>query len=212
MEKEPSKADEMRLEDDNGRRLYLSTDERADFLEAASYEKPVNRMFCHTMHYTGCRPTEARELVVERVIFKEAELKFRSLKKRKLDKYGNLRAAQYRYIPVPGAMMEHLDLVFSLRVLQEQDRYSQQLLWPFSRPTAYRLIDRVMRRADIVGPQATARGLRHAFGIAMLTGAKPLPLHVLAQIMGHTSTTTTECYLRFLGPEKRKLVLDAWER
>jgi len=68
-----------------------------------------------------------------------------------------------------------------------------------------------MDRANITGKQATGKGLRHGFGIAMVSGPKPLPIHLLAEIMGHSSTKTTEIYLRFVGDEKRKLVLDAWE-
>jgi integrase len=57
----------------------------------------------------------------------------------------------------------------------------------------------------------TGKGLRHGFGIAMLSGPNPLPIHILAQLMGHSSTKTTEIYLQVVGDEKRKLVLDAWE-
>jgi integrase/recombinase XerD len=41
-----------------------------------------------------------------------------------------------------------------------------------------------MARADITGKQAASKGLRHGFGVAMATGKKPLPIHVLAQLMG----------------------------
>lgn len=68
-----------------------------------------------------------------------------------------------------------------------------------------------MNRANIKGKQSTGKGLRHGFGIAMVSGPKPLPIHILAQIMGHSSTKTTEIYLSFVGEEKKKLVLDAWE-
>ena len=59
--------------------------------------------------------------------------------------------------------------------------------------------------------QATGKGLRHGFGVAMLTAKKPIPLHVLAQLMGHTDTKTTEIYLQVVDEEKRKLVIEAWE-
>jgi len=38
----------------------------------------------------------------------------------------------------------------------------------------------------------------------MLTAKKPIPLHVLAQLMGHTDTKTTEVYLQVVDEEKRK--------
>ncbi len=80
-----------------------------------------------------------------------------------------------------------------------------------SRPTAYRLVKRVMNRANIKGKQATGKGIRHACGIALLSGSKPLPIYILAQLMGHSSTKTTEIYLQAIGEEKRQLVLDAWK-
>jgi len=40
-------------------------------------------------------------------------------------------------------------------------------LWTMSRPTAYRLVKWVMARAGIVGKQATGKGLRNGFGVAM---------------------------------------------
>ncbi len=46
----------------------------------------------------------------------------------------------------------------------------------------------------------------------MVSGSKPLPIHILAQIMGHGNTKTTEIYLQFVGEEKRKLVMEAWGR
>jgi site-specific recombinase XerD len=79
-----------------------------------------------------------------------------------------------------------------------------------SRPTAYRLIKRVMSRAGIEGKQATGKGLRHGYGVAMVTAARPLPIHVLAKAMGHSSTKTTEIYLQVIGQEERELFAGAW--
>ncbi|MBL4753684.1 MAG: tyrosine-type recombinase/integrase [Flavobacteriales bacterium] len=62
----------------------------------------------------------------------------------------------------------------------------------------------------IKGKQATGKGLRHGFGVAMVISSKPLPLHILAQLMGHSDTKTTEIYLQVVGEEKRQLVADAW--
>ena len=63
------------------------------------------------------------------------------------------------------------------------------------------------------------KGLRHGFGVAMVTAKNPLPIHVLSQLMGHTDTKTktktktktTEIYLQVVGEEKRQMVSDAWE-
>lgn len=45
----------------------------------------------------------------------------------------------------------------------------------------------------------------------MVTAKKAVPLHVLAEIMGHTDHSTTEIYLQVVGEEKRKMIVEAWE-
>lgn len=79
-----------------------------------------------------------------------------------------------------------------------------------SRATAWRMIKRVMKNAGIEGKQATAKGLRHGFDIAMLSGEKPVPIHIVRDLLGHTDVKTTEIYLQAVGEEKRNLVLQAW--
>ncbi|MEJ1343164.1 MAG: hypothetical protein RPU42_04600 [Candidatus Sedimenticola sp. (ex Thyasira tokunagai)] len=62
-----SYADEMRLFDNNGHRLYLTAEERTRFLDAATEETREDRVFCHLLHYTGCKPSEALELAPDRI-------------------------------------------------------------------------------------------------------------------------------------------------
>ncbi len=202
---------EMRLFSPEGERLYLNAQEREQFLSALDEEDPQDRLFCHVLHYSGCRPTEARELIMRRVLVDEKALVFRSLKKRKTDSQGREKQPQYRTVPVPSILIEQLDLVFHLRKLHKSGKNLDNLLWPMSRPTAYRLVKRVMDRAGISGKQATGKGLRHGFGVAMVTAEKPLPIHVLSKLMGHSSTDVTEVYLQMVGDEQRNLVMDAWK-
>lgn len=202
---------EMRLFGPDGERLYLTTQERQRFLAALDEERPMDRLFCHVLHYSGCRPSEALELVPRRILIEEKALVFRSLKKRKQDAKGRIKQPQYRTVPVPEMLIENLDLVYGIRALQKKGKGLDIPLWTMSRPTAYRLVKRVMDRAGIVGKQATGKGLRHGFGVAMVTAKKPLPIHVLSQLMGHTDTKTTEIYLQVVDEEKRKLVIEAWE-
>jgi integrase len=201
---------EMRLFDSSGERLYLTTQERQRFLAALNDERPVDRLFCQVLHYTGCRPSEALELVPRRVLIEEKALVFRSLKKRRQDAKGRTKQPQFRTVPVPANLIEQLDLVYGLRATQRKEKGLDILLWTMSRPTAYRLVKRVMDRAEIVGKQATGKGLRHGFGVAMVTAAKSVPIHVLAELMGHTDSKTTEIYLQVVGEEKRKMVVEAW--
>ena len=209
MEK-PIIAPEMRIYDQQGQRLYLSREERGAFLEAANQESPESRLFCHVLHDTGCRPSEALALTANGVQLTECTITFRTLKKRTHDGRGRLKQPQYRAVPVSSRLAEKLDLVFNLRNNQSI-KQGDDPLWPMSRPTAYRLVKRVMTRANIKGPQATGKGCRHGFGVAMVTAAKPLPIHILAKAMGHSSTKTTEIYLQVIGQEERGLFLAAWE-
>ena len=127
-------------------------------------------MYGHVLHYTGCRPTEALQLTVGRVLISEQALVLHSLKKRKIDRTGRERAPQYRTVPVPAALIESLDLVFnSAPGSGGREANRDALLWPMSRPTAWRLIKRMMTQANIQGRQATGKGLCHGFGVAMVT-------------------------------------------
>jgi integrase/recombinase XerD len=55
------------LFDPEGRRLYLTEGERAAFLDAESKASHGARTLCLTLHYTGCRVSEALALTPERV-------------------------------------------------------------------------------------------------------------------------------------------------
>lgn len=202
---------DMRLFSPDGQRLYLTAQERQCFLDAAYQEDRQERIFCHVLHYTGCRPSEALELSPGRILIDESSVIFRSLKKWKQDSKGRLKRPQYRTVPVPEILIQQLDLIFGIRILQKESKDLDTPLWTMSRPTAYRLVKRVMDRAGIQGKQATGKGLRHGFGVAMVTAKKPLPIHVLSQLMGHSDTKTTEIYLQVVGQEKRRLVADAWK-
>lgn len=203
-------AHEMRLFDDAGKRLYLTADERQRFLAASALEDRETRLFCRLLHYSGCRPSEALEVTPERISLDEQAVVFRSLKKRKKDQRGRVKRPQYRTVPLPARIVEEFDLVFDLRRLRKPAEMKAPL-WSMSRTTAWRRVQAVMDRAGIEGPQATAKGLRHGFAIAMLAAKKPVALNVLRDLLGHTSTTTTEIYLQAIGQERRKMVMSAWD-
>jgi integrase len=200
---------EMRLFDDDGSRLYLTETERGKFLDSAKIESRENRVFCEVLHYTGCRISEALELSPKKILNGEQSIIFRNLKKRKYNKAGKKNLPSFRSVPVETRVLEMIDLVFDLKSKKIDP---DSLFWTMSRTTAWRMIKRVMTRAEIEGPQAKPKGLRHGFGIAMVSGEKPLPLHLLAQIMGHSSTVTTEIYTKAVEGEKQKMVLRAWKQ
>lgn len=43
----------------------------------------------------------------------------------------------------------------------------------------------------------------------MVTGEKPLPIHIVAKLLWHSDTATTEIYLQVVGGEQHKLVMQA---
>ncbi|MEW8467613.1 MAG: hypothetical protein AB2637_03740 [Candidatus Thiodiazotropha sp.] len=102
----------------------------------------------------------------------EKVLVFRSLRKCKEDSKGRPKHPQYRTVPVPKNIVKDLDFVFGIRKIQKQGKKLDDPLWSMSRPTAYRLVKRVMDRAGINAKQATGKGLRHGFGVAMRMPAK----------------------------------------
>ena len=102
----------MQLYDAQGRRLYLTEDERRAFLQAAARTPREVRTFCATLHATGCRISEALALTADRVDLAGRVVVFESLKKR--------RGGVYRAVPVPPGLLDTLDLVHGLREAQRR--------------------------------------------------------------------------------------------
>ncbi|MGL5664699.1 MAG: tyrosine-type recombinase/integrase, partial [Shewanella sp.] len=50
-----------------------------------------------------------------RVMINDSAIVIHCLKKHKTDQQGRLKQAQFRSVPVPASLIEHLDLVFGLR-------------------------------------------------------------------------------------------------
>ena len=134
----------MRLYDTQGHRLYLTGSERDDFRRAAEKAPREVRTYCHTLLYTGCRPSEALALTADRVDFQAQAITFESRKKR--------RPGIYRAVPVPAALLDALDLVHGIR-----DRKTRAHLWTWSLKTAYTRVIEVMKAAGIAGPQPVPR-------------------------------------------------------
>lgn len=101
--------------------------------------------------------------------------------------------------------------MFDIRRIQRLGKQAGEPIFTRHLATAWRMVKRVMKRANIKGKQATCKGLRHGFGIAMLSGEKPLPIHIVSQLLGHSDTATSEIYLQAVGEEKHTLVMQAWD-
>jgi len=185
----------MRLYDAHGHRLYLTSSEREAFRKAAEQAPREVRTYCHTLLYTGCRPSEALALTADRVDFQAQAITFESKKKR--------RTGLYRAVPVPGGLLDALDLVHGIR-----DRKTKALLWTWSRKTAYTRVVEVMEEAGIAGPQASPKGLRHGFGVACIE--KGIPLNLVQRWLGHAQLSTTAIYADAVGEEERGIASRLW--
>jgi integrase len=166
------------IADKDGKRLYLTAAERQSFLHAAARMPGEVRSFCETLHYTGCRISEALNLTVDRIDLDNEVVVFETLKKR--------RTGVYRSVPVPAELLNTLELVHQIRRPGKANR----LLWSWSRVTAWRHVKAVMAEARIQkGPQTSPKGLRHGYGVNAISAG--VPHHIPPKWMGHSAIKTT---------------------
>ena len=179
--------------DHEGRRKYLTHEEGKRFLKCARRQPRPEALFCMTLFYTGIRISEALALTARDIDHATGTIRIRSLKKRK--------RREFRRIPVPNS------LLLGLRQLAHTN--AEAPLWPFSRTKGWRIIKHVMSAAEITGIHATAKGLRHAFGVR---GAiAKIPLNLLQQWFGHSQSATTAIYLAVKDEEERALMQRTWK-
>jgi integrase/recombinase XerD len=191
----------MQLYDPNGRRKYLTPAERQDFIRASEEALKQIRTFCGTLVHTGCRISEALALTADRVDINDGVLVIESLKKR--------RRGVYWAIPVPPSFLDTLDAVHDLRTARSgPDSGRSVYLWPWSRPTGWRYVCRVMRSAGIAGLHATPKGLRHGFGIKAVVSN--VPLNMAQKWLGHAQLATTAIYADAIGLEEKRLAERMW--
>ena len=134
-----------------------------------------------TLAYAGSRLSEALALTADRVDLAAGVLVFETLKKR--------QAGIYRAVPVPPALLDALDLVHGIRELQARRGKGRGVrLWPWSRMTGWRAVHAVMAAADLDGPQASPKGLRHGFGVAAVSAG--IPLNLVQKWLGHAYLPT----------------------
>lgn len=181
-------------------RKYLTAAERTRFLAAARADpRPAVQTFAATLAHTGARISEALAIRACDVDIDAAEIRIATLKRRR---------EHWRAIPVPEGVIHDLELVHRLRHVQRNPRGRHARLWPVSRATATRYITELMAAGGIEGPQASAKGLRHAYGVAAVAAGVPLP--TVAAVLGHASLTTTAIYATATGAEARELVARMW--
>ncbi len=185
------------LYDHAGQRKYLTAAERDRFLDAAAAcsDRKVHTL-CLVIAHTGCRISEALALTAARIQREAAIVSFISLKKR--TKFA------VREIPVPIQVIQALDEAHHLGEIDADRR-----LWEMGRTTAWRAVKSVMIAAGITQRKAaTAKGLRHGFGVRAVQ--RGVPLNLIQRWMGHADISTTAIYTDVQGPEEREIAERMW--
>lgn len=180
------------LFDGTGRRKYLCDSELARFHAALRQADPATRSFCQLIALTGCRISEALATTPKHLDTDAKRVIFRTLKRRKI---------AYRAVPVPDSLMA--ELVALAKGLGNDER-----LWPWARQTGWRKIRAVMEAAEIIGPMAMPKGLRHAYGIR--AASKNVPPSIIQRFLGHADQATTAIYLDAVGEEEREFAQRVW--
>lgn len=190
------------LLDASGKRKYLTSEERERFYQAARKQPPEVMTFCHFLYWTGCRISEALEVMRSRVDMQSKAVVIESLKKR--------RKGVFRQIPLPDKFLDEVNLTHRLTKPRRGEKRNDWRLWEWSRRTATRRVEEVMQAAGIEGVQASAKGIRHAFAIECLQ--KGVPLNMVSKWLGHASLTTTAIYADALGEEERNIAERLWSK
>ena len=140
----------------SGERKYLTQSECIRFLDVAQEFEPRRYALALLLVFTGCRLSEALLLKTPHIDKEEHSLRLRTLKQRQ-------KRITWRSVPVPSSFVSFL---LSLPVRKDGR------VFPWSRSTAYRIIKKAMKLAQIVGIQASPKGLRHYFGVNAVTNAR----------------------------------------
>lgn len=176
-----------------GRRKYLTPGERTRFIAAARGSPPEIETLCLVLAWTGCRITEALNLVHADLDREGGVITIRCLKKR--------RDGVVREVPVPSTLMGLLARVHGKGLPDAR-------LWPIARVTAWRHIKDVMQVANVGATAACPKGLRHGFGVHAVRSG--VPLNLLQRWLGHADIATTSIYADVMGPEEREIAARMW--
>jgi integrase/recombinase XerD len=182
-----------------GARKYLNQHERGRAL-AAMHALPASRaLFALTLAWTGARVSEVLALRPSSFQIERGVVALITLKRRR---------HVVREVPIPPALMQNLDRYFELAAAQRDPERAHCRVWPMHRTTAWRTVKHVMFLAQLIGPAACPRGLRHSFGVATLHAA--VPLNLLQRWLGHARISTTAIYADVAGPEELLLAARLW--
>lgn len=184
------------LYDQRGHRKYLNSEERAAFLKASEQTPQEVRTLCNLLAHAGCRISEALTLTADRIDLNEEIVIFEMLMKR--------RTGVYRAVPIPSDVLSVMDLVHGVRDAQSRrDGGSTHRLWRWNRMTAWRPVREVMAIANVRGPHAAPKDLRHGFGIAAVSAG--IPLNLVQKWLRRAQFSTTAIYADATGAEEHDI-------
>lgn len=188
------------LFDQEGHRKYLTGSERRAFLSVA-HRMPIEvSTFLLTLAFTGARISEVLSLTPAQINVGAGIIVIECLKKR--------RPGMFRAVPIPEQLLAELDRVHHLSASAPPLERAALRLWPWCRTTAWHYVKACMADAGIIGPQASPKGLRHAFAVNALDVSVPLPL--IQKWLGHSRLTTTAIYTNAVGAEERAIAARYW--
>jgi integrase/recombinase XerD len=182
-----------------GARKYLNAEERRRTLAVMAELSRDKALFALTLAWTGARVSEVLALRAESFQIEAGVIAFQTLKRRR---------HAMREVPIPPELMAALDAYFTLGDAQQDLFAKEQLLWPWCRSTAWRLVKRVMVGAGVMGRAASPRGLRHGFGVGTLQAG--VPLNLLQRWLGHARISTTALYAAACGPDELTFATRFW--
>jgi len=184
------------LFDRSGCRKYLNKSERKAYRRVIGAERDLaRRVFMLTIFHTGCRISEALNLLAGQIDGTANAVVFETLKRRK--------RGCYRTVPLPETLTR-------AQLGVAAGKSANTKVWIFSRSTAYRMIKAKMGEAKITGGMAMPKGLRHGLAVACISAN--IPLSTIKKWLGHARLDTTAIYLDVLGEEERDLAKRLWHQ
>ncbi|WP_375414569.1 tyrosine-type recombinase/integrase [uncultured Bradyrhizobium sp.] len=188
------------LFDTNGSRKYLNAAERTRFQDAMRHLPPRERVFCAVLLFSGGRVSEVLALTPAAIDLESGEIILRTLKRR--------RKGVVRQIPLPPALLCDLDDLFELGKARTDPLRQHRPVWTWSRSTAWRLVKKAMKEAQVIGVAASPKGLRHTFGVSAFQAN--VPPHLVQRWLGHASLRTTAIYADVSGNEEKQFAARMW--
>jgi len=178
-----------------GQRKNLNESERRQLAQVIRADTHIrNKTFSLAVLNTGCRPTEARRILLRQIDFPESKLVFRTLKQR-------TKTPVWRSVKIPP------DLTEMLREYT-QGMAQDKRIWKFSRTTAWRIISDYMEVAEMLGTRANSRGMRH--GYATDCRKKGLKIEDIQELLGHKRIENTLIYIGTTPDEQHEKIAQTW--